>query len=98
MTQLYRKLVRRGRKFNYRPAPMDPKLKPHTERMTNWQRMQWARSGYRPFTAPAYANLLYGARFAEATPTGRLTDGQPNMQNIPIRTPEGAAIREALTR
>lgn len=30
------------------------------------------------------------------SPTGRIARSEPNMQSIPIRTPEGAAIREAL--
>lgn len=30
--------------------------------------------------------------------TGRLSDSPPNMQGIPIRTEEGARIREALKR
>lgn len=32
------------------------------------------------------------------SPTGRLRRAEPNMQNIPIRTPEGAAIRAALVK
>ena len=32
------------------------------------------------------------------SPTGRLTRSEPNIQNIPIRTPEGSAIREALLK
>lgn len=29
------------------------------------------------------------------TPTGRMGRSEPNLQNIPVRTPEGAAIRRA---
>ncbi len=32
------------------------------------------------------------------SPTGRLPRKGPNMQNIPIRTPEGKAIRDAFTK
>jgi len=32
------------------------------------------------------------------TPTGRMGRPEPNIQNIPVRTPEGAAIRQAFTR
>ena len=32
------------------------------------------------------------------SPTGRLANKGPNMQNIPIRTPEGKAIRDALIK
>lgn len=32
------------------------------------------------------------------TPTGRIKRDGPNMQNIPIRTPEGKAIRDALIK
>lgn len=30
------------------------------------------------------------------SPTGRLTTASPPMQNIPLRTPEGQALRKAL--
>lgn len=29
------------------------------------------------------------------SPSGRFVKSEPNIQNIPIRTPEGAAIRKA---
>lgn len=32
------------------------------------------------------------------SPTGRLTKPEPNMQSIPIRTPEGKQIRDALVK
>jgi len=32
------------------------------------------------------------------SPTGRLATSQPNMQNIPIRTPEGKKIRDAFLK
>ncbi len=31
-------------------------------------------------------------------PTGRIKRSEPVMQNIPIRTPEGAVIKEALAK
>lgn len=32
------------------------------------------------------------------TVTGRLNTAGPNMQNIPVRTPEGKIIRDAFTK
>jgi DNA polymerase I-like protein with 3'-5' exonuclease and polymerase domains len=29
------------------------------------------------------------------SPTGRLTKSEPNLQGVPVRTPEGTAIRRA---
>ena len=37
------------------------------------------------------------AYFRWSSPTGRLASPEPNIQNIPIRTPEGRAIRNAFT-
>ena len=37
------------------------------------------------------------AYFRWGSPTGRLASPEPNIQNIPIRTPEGRAIRNAFT-
>lgn len=32
----------------------------------------------------------------KTTPTGRIVDERPEIQNIPIRTPEAAAIKSAI--
>jgi DNA polymerase-1 len=48
-----------------------------------------------PKNISAKTNRLHTSYHQSGTLTGRLSSSNPNLQNIPIRTPEGAKIRES---
>jgi DNA polymerase-1 len=66
--------------------------------MLEWRQLTKLRSTYTE-SLPAYINpdtgRIHTSYALAATPTGRLASSDPNLQNIPIRTKEGRAIRTA---
>jgi DNA polymerase-1 len=77
-------------------------LPEHARRLINtmleWRQLTKLRSTYTE-SLPAYINPVTGRIHTSyalaATPTGRLASSEPNLQNIPVRTKEGRAIRTA---
>ena len=63
-----------------------------------WRRVQKLRSTYAE-TLPRLVNertgRIHSSFHQAATATGRLSSSDPNLQNIPVRTEEGRAIRAA---
>jgi DNA polymerase-1 len=66
--------------------------------MLEWRQLTKLRSTYTD-ALPAYINAetgrIHTSYALAATPTGRLASSEPNLQNIPVRTKEGRAIRTA---
>jgi DNA polymerase-1 len=66
--------------------------------MLEWRQLTKLRSTYTD-ALPAYINeqtgRIHTSYALAATPTGRLASSEPNLQNIPVRTKEGRAIRTA---
>ena len=64
----------------------------------DWRQLQKLRSTYTEALAEAAdktTDRIHTSFGLAATPTGRLSSTDPNLQNIPIRTEEGRRIREA---
>ncbi|HVY02043.1 MAG TPA: DNA polymerase I, partial [Caulobacterales bacterium] len=64
----------------------------------DWRQLQKLRSTYTEALAEAAdkdTDRIHTCFSLAATPTGRLSSTDPNLQNIPIRTEEGRRIREA---
>ncbi|MFM9845642.1 MAG: DNA polymerase, partial [Hyphomicrobiaceae bacterium] len=66
--------------------------------MLEWRQLTKLRSTYTD-ALPAYIHAdtgrIHTSYALAATPTGRLASSEPNLQNIPVRTKEGRAIRTA---
>jgi DNA polymerase-1 len=66
--------------------------------MLEWRQLTKLRSTYTD-ALPVYINAdtgrIHTSYALAATPTGRLASSEPNLQNIPVRTKEGRAIRTA---
>ncbi len=67
-------------------------------RILDWRTLSKLRSTYTD-TLPQHINpqsaRVHTSFALAATPTGRLSSSEPNVQNIPVRTPEGRKIRAA---
>jgi DNA polymerase-1 len=67
-------------------------------KILDWRQVSKLRSTYTD-ALPGYVNptthRLHTSYALAATPTGRLSSSEPNLQNIPIRTEEGRKIRRA---
>jgi DNA polymerase-1 len=68
------------------------------QKILDWRQVSKLRSTYTD-ALPTYVNPTRSASTpatrSPATPTGRLSSSEPNLQNIPIRTEEGRKIRRA---
>ena len=68
------------------------------KKILEWRQLSKLRSTYTD-SLPEYVNRESGRVHTSyalaATPTGRLSSSDPNLQNIPIRTEEGRKIRRA---
>ncbi|MGE0045296.1 MAG: DNA polymerase I [Hyphomonadaceae bacterium] len=64
----------------------------------DWRQLQKLRSTYTEALREAInpqTNRVHTRYALAATPTGRISSNDPNLQNIPVRTDEGRRIREA---
>jgi DNA polymerase-1 len=68
------------------------------QKVLDWRQISKLRSTYTD-ALPGYVNpqthRLHTSYALAATPTGRLSSSEPNLQNIPVRTEEGRKIRRA---
>jgi DNA polymerase-1 len=68
------------------------------QKILDWRQVSKLRSTYTD-ALPGYVNpqthRLHTSYALAATPTGRLSSSEPNLQNIPVRTEEGRKIRRA---
>ena len=68
------------------------------QKILDWRQVSKLRSTYTN-SLPDYVNpetkRVHTSYALAATPTGRLSSSEPNLQNIPIRTEEGRKIRRA---
>lgn len=68
--------------------------------MMEWRQLSKLKSTYTdslPSHINPQTNRVHTSYAMAATSTGRLASSDPNLQNIPIRTPEGREIRTAFT-
>jgi DNA polymerase I len=67
-------------------------------KILDWRQVSKLKSTYTD-ALPSYVNTqthrVHTSYALAATPTGRLSSSEPNLQNIPIRTEEGRKIRRA---
>jgi DNA polymerase I len=67
-------------------------------KILDWRQVSKLKSTYTD-ALPSYVNAqthrVHTSYALAATPTGRLSSSEPNLQNIPIRTEEGRKIRRA---
>jgi DNA polymerase-1 len=67
-------------------------------KILDWRQVSKLKSTYTD-ALPGYVNAttrrVHTSYALAATPTGRLSSSEPNLQNIPIRTEEGRKIRKA---
>src|SRR6202043_2883726 len=68
------------------------------QKILDWRQVSKLRSTYTD-ALPAFVNpqthRVHTSYALAATPTGRLSSSEPNLQNIPVRTEEGRKIRRA---
>jgi DNA polymerase-1 len=68
------------------------------QKILDWRQVSKLRSTYTD-SLPGYVNAetrrVHTSYALAATPTGRLSSSDPNLQNIPVRTEEGRKIRRA---
>ena len=68
------------------------------QKILDWRQVSKLKSTYTD-ALPGYVNpdthRVHTSYALAATPTGRLSSSEPNLQNIPIRTEEGRKIRRA---
>src|SRR5436305_6564019 len=71
---------------------------PLPQKVLDWRQVSKLKSTYTD-ALPSYVNpqthRVHTSYALAATPTGRLSSSEPNLQNIPIRTEEGRKIRRA---
>src|SRR5215469_11344477 len=71
---------------------------PLPRKILDWRQVSKLKSTYTD-ALPSYVNAsthrVHTSYALAATPTGRLSSSEPNLQNIPIRTEEGRKIRRA---
>jgi DNA polymerase-1 len=71
---------------------------PLPQKILDWRQVTKLKSTYTD-ALPGYVNpqthRVHTSYALAATPTGRLSSSEPNLQNIPVRTEEGRKIRRA---